>query len=69
MIDVIITESNSQVSFALQSEEARDFWSYFIGTLPSSNKVTITNRAYANDIFCGMINNNLTIEFTRRVFK
>ena len=65
MIDVIITESNSQVSFALQSEEARAFWSYFIGTLPSSNKVTITNRAYAKDIFCGMINDKLNY----RVYK
>ena len=66
-IDVIITESSSQVSFALKSEEARDFWSYFIGTLPSSNKITISNRVYANDIYCGMLNNKLNTRILRRV--
>ena len=48
-------------------KEARDFWSYFIGTLPSSNKITISNRAYANDIYCGMLNNKLNTRILRRV--
>ena len=62
MIDVLITDYGSQCKFHLKSNQALDWWNYHV-----AHNNYPAQRRYANDIYCGMVTNGLSIKVLRRV--
>jgi hypothetical protein len=60
MVDVLITDYGTKCTFHLKSNQALDWWSYHI---PDNNYTA--ERTYANDIYCGMVTNGLSIKVIR----
>lgn len=60
MVDVLITDYGSLCKFHLKSNQALDWWNYHV----ANNNYT-AERRYANDIYCGMVNNGLSIKVIR----
>ena len=66
MIDVLITDHGSLCKFHLKSNQALDWWNYHVAESYGKDN-HIAERRYANDIYCGMVTNGLSIKVLRRV--